>query len=289
MRSGGTAGHARVARAKIDCEDPAVLVRCRREVLVSASGGIQLGQLDGKVAIVTGSSRGIGKAVAIGFAREGARVVLCGRTTDAGAAPLSVEAAAQEIEALGGEALPIACDVTDEAQVDDMVGRAIREWGRIDVLINNAGLKWGRSIDDTPLDKWRDVFNTNVHAVYICTMAVLPHMREQHSGSIVTVSSSQAQSDTAGGAVYAASKSAADRFMIKLAAELKGEGIALNALYPGSTLTELSLQRSGGDRGGRQTAEEKKIIPACVYLAGQTDDGLTGQILDQAEFEVSWP
>ena len=77
--------------------------------------------------------------------------------------------------------------------------------------------------------------------------------------------------------------------MIKLSAELKGEGIALNVLYPGSTLTELSLQRSGGDRGGRQTAEEKKIIPACVYLAGQTDEGITGQVLDQAEFEVSWP
>ena len=248
-----------------------------------------MGKLDGKVAIVTGSSRGIGKAVAIGFAREGARVVVCGRTTDAGAAPLSIEAAAQEIEALGGEAMPIACDVTDEAQVADMVDRTVREWGRIDVLINNAGLKWGRGIDETPLSKWRDVFNTNVHGVYICTMAVLVHMREQRSGSIVTVSSSQARSETAGGAVYAASKAAADRFMIKLSAELKGEGIALNVLYPGSTLTELSLQRSGGDRGGRQTAEEKKIIPACVYLAGQTDEGVTGQVLDQAEFEVSWP
>ena len=248
-----------------------------------------MGKLDGKVAIVTGSSRGIGKAVAIGFAREGARVVVCGRTTGADAPALSIEAAAREIEALGGEAMPVVCDVTDEAQVAGMVDRTVREWGRIDVLINNAGLKWGRSIDETPLSKWRDVFNTNVHGVYICTMAVLPHMRVQHSGSIVTVSSSQAQTDTAGGAVYAASKSAADRFMIKLAAELKGEGIAVNVLYPGGTLTELALQRSGGDRGGRQTAEEKKIIPACVYLAGQTDEGITGQILDQAEFEVSWP
>ncbi len=248
-----------------------------------------MGQLDGKVAIVTGSSRGIGKAVAVGFAREGARVVVCGRTTDAGAPPLSIEAAAQEIEALGGQAMPVACDVTDEAQVAGMVGRTVREWGRIDVLINNAGLKWGRGIDETPLEKWREVFNTNVHGVYICTMAVLPHMRQQRSGSIETVSSSQAQTDTAGGAVYAASKSAADRFRIKLAAELKGEGIAVNVLYPGGTLTELSLQRSGGDRGGRQTAEEKKIIPACVYLAGQTDEGITGQILDQAEFEESWP
>ena len=248
-----------------------------------------MGKLDGKVAIVTGSSRGIGKAVAIGFAREGARVVVCGRTTDASAPPLSIEAAAQEIEALGGEAMPVACDVTDEAQVADMVDSTVREWGRVDVLINNAGLKWGRPIDETSLSKWRDVFDTNVHGVYICTMAVLPHMREQRSGSIVTVSSSQAQTDTAGGAVYAASKSAADRFMIKLAAELKGEGIAVNALYPGSTLTELALQRSGGDRRGRQTAEEKKIIPACVYLAGQTDEGITGRVLDQAEFEVSWP
>ena len=246
-----------------------------------------MGKLDRKVAIVTGSSRGIGKAVAIGLAREGARVVLCGRTSDASVVPLSIEATAQEIEAFGGEALPIACDVTDEAPVRSMVDRTLLKWGRIDVLINNAGLKWRRGIDDTTLEKWRDLFNTNVHGVFICTTAVLPHMREQHSGSIVTISSSQAQSDTAIGPAYAASKSAADRLMIKLAAELKGTGIAVNSLYPGATLTEVA--QPGGKLAGRQTTEEKKIIPACVYLAGQTDDGLTGQLLDQAEFDVSWP
>jgi citronellol/citronellal dehydrogenase len=246
-----------------------------------------MGKLDGKVVIVTGSGRGIGKAVAIGFAREGARVVLGGRIGDARVAPLSVEATAQEIKALGGEALPIVCDVTDEAQVRDMVNRTLREWGRVDVLINNAGLKWRRSIDETTLEKWRDIFNTNVHGVFICTMAVLPHMREQHSGSIVTISSSQAQTATAIGPAYAASKSAADRFMIKLAAELKGDGIAANSLYPGATLTEMA--QPGGKLAGNQTTEEKKIIPACVYLAGQTDEGITGQILDQAEYGVSWP
>ena len=245
--------------------------------------------LEGKVAIVTGSSRGIGKAIALGFAREGARVVVCARTTGPEAGPLTIETTAEEIEALGGEALTIACDVTQEAEVEHLVGETIREWGRVDVLINNAGIKWGRSLLETPFSKWDEIVRTNVDGVYLSTMAVLPHMRERGSGSIVTISSSQARSESSGGAAYAASKAAADRFMIKIAAELRGEGIAANSLYPGSTLTELSAARGGGGQAGRLTAEEKKIIPACVHLACQSDRGITGQVLDQADFEITWP
>ena len=243
-------------------------------------------QLRGKVAIVTGSSRGIGKAIALGFAREGARIVVCGRSTGEG--ELTIETTASAIEALGGEAIAVPCDVTAEADVEALVAAAIDRWGRIDVLVNNAGAKWGRGLDETSFANWRELFSTNVDGVFLCTVAVLPHMRLQESGSIITISSMRSQSDDAGAIGYAASKAAADRFMIKLAADVRGAGIAANVLYPGSTATEQSMARADA-APGRQTAEEKKIIPACIYLATQTAQGITGQLLDQEDFQVTWP
>ena len=244
------------------------------------------GALQGKVAIVTGSSRGIGKAIAIGFAREGARVVACGRSTGGG--PLTIESTVSEIVEAGGDAISVPCDVTIEADVERLVGLALERWGRIDVLINNAGLKGGGSLDETSFATWQAMFRTNVDGVYLCSMAVLPPMRAQRAGSIVTISSGRAQSEDAGATAYAASKAAADRFTIKLAAETKGQGIAVNVLYPGSTATEQSIA-GGNDPPGRQRTEEKKIIPACLYLATQTDEGITGRVLDQAGFGTSWP
>jgi citronellol/citronellal dehydrogenase len=243
-------------------------------------------ELEGKVAIVTGGSRGIGKAIAVGLSRVGAKVVVCGRGTGSG--PLTIETTAAEINDAGGEAMCVTCDVTNEADVANLVAQIVERWGTVDVLVNNAGLKWGRSFDDTSYERWVAMFLTNVHGVFLCSQAVLPHMRRQGSGSIVTISSRRAQSDDAGGAVYAASKAAADRLMIKLAAEMKGEGIAVNSLYPGSTATEESIA-SGKDAPGRKTAYETNVIPAVVFLAGQGGDGVTGLVLDQAKYGSEWP
>ena len=242
--------------------------------------------LRGKVAIVTGSSRGIGKAIALGFAKEGARVVVCGRSTGDG--ELTIDATVRAIEALGGEAIAVPCDVTVEADVDALVAATIDRWGRIDVLVNNAGAKWGRGLDETSFANWRELFATNVDGVFLCSVGALPHMRHQGAGSIITISSMRSQSDDVGAIGYAASKAAADRFMIKLAAEIRDDGIAANVLYPGSTATENSMARADAVPG-RPTAEEKNIIPACVHLATQTGLGITGRLLDQADFEVTWP
>ena len=231
------------------------------------------GALQGKVVIVTGSSRGIGKAIAVEFAREGANVVVCGRSTGEG--PLTIESTVGEIIEAGGDAIAVPCDVSIEAHVERLVELTMARWGRIDVLINNAGFKGVGSLDETSFATWQAMFRTNVDGVYLCSMAVLPHMREQRAGSIVTISSSRAQSDDAGATAYAASKAAADRFTIKLAAETRGQGIAANVLYPGSTATERSIA-AGNDPPGRQRTEEKQIIPACLFLAGQTDEGITG-------------
>jgi len=244
------------------------------------------GKLAGRVAIVTGSSRGIGKAIALGFAWEGARLVVCSRT--AGGGELTVEATVRAIEEIGAEALGVACDVTQEDQVNEMVRQTIERWGRVDVLINNAGSKFGGPFSETSFAQWNELMRTNVDGVFLCTKAVLPHMLERHAGSIVTVSTGRAHTDDAVAPAYAASKAAAERLMIKLAAEVRGEGVALNILYPGTTLTETATNR-GTPENPRLSTEQKRIIPACVCLATQTDEGISGQALDEADFGLMWP
>jgi 3-oxoacyl-[acyl-carrier protein] reductase len=256
----------------------------------SIGGGIlNQNSLDGKVAIVTGSGRGIGKAIAIGFARAGAKVVVCGRTAGHDAGPWSIDATLQQIEALGGEALAIQCDVAQSDQVDRVVDRTLQEWGRVDVLVNNAGYKWSKNLLDTPYATWDAIIRTNLDGVYLCSMAALKPMRKQRSGSIITISSGAATSTGPGSAAYAASKAGVDRLMIKLGAELIDEGISANALDPGATLTEENQLRDDKDRSTWVLTEEKKIIPACIFLAGQTPNGITGRVLNEAEFGISWP
>ena len=114
----------------------------------------ELGALAGQVAIVTGSSRGIGKAIAKGFALAGAKVVVVGRTSGGAAAALTIEATAEEIRAAGGESLALACDVTNESEVQQLVLRTVRAWGRVDILVNNAGLKGTGSLFEVSTRRW---------------------------------------------------------------------------------------------------------------------------------------
>ena len=124
----------------------------------------------------------------------------------------------------------------------------------------------------------------NVEGPFLFAKAVLPQMKQQGSGSIITISSERATSTDGSGAAYASSKAAVDRFMVKLAADVKEHGVAVNSLYPGWTAVEVSRPDPR-----RPTPYETNVIPACVLLATQTGDGITGQILDQADFGVRWP
>ena len=241
-----------------------------------------------RVAIVTGSSRGIGRAIALGFAKAGARVVVAGRTSDPKAHPLSVEGTAKEIQDAGGEAISVLCDVTRQADTLNLVEQTLAAWGRVDILVNNAGVLWGYGLLETPADKWNEIIRTNVDGVYFCTKAVLPAMIEQGGGSLINISSGRSRSEDARSIAYAASKAAVSRLSIKLAAELKPHNIAVNALDPGATLVERS-STSGGDRSNWKRPEEKNIIPACIFLAQQRGDGFTGQEVDESEFGKTWP
>src|SRR3989304_5010404 len=142
--------------------------------------------LEGQVAVVTGASRGIGRAIAVDFARAGADVVVSARSSESAPSKLpgTIEQTAREVEAEGRRALAVATDVTDEAQVQALAG-----FGRIDVLVNNAGISFPAPFAQTPLKRWDLVMNVNLHGPVMCTQAFLPRMLEQGPGRIINISS----------------------------------------------------------------------------------------------------
>lgn len=221
--------------------------------------------------------------MAIGLGREGARVVVAGRASGFEAGALTIENTVSEVEAAGGHAIAVRCDVTEPADVQATVDAAVAEWGRVDCVINNAGVK-GVTFEDETLEHWRQTFSVNVEGPFLFAKAVLPLMKRQGSGSFITISSERANSTDVGNESYAASKAAVDRLTIKLAAEVKGDGIAVNSLYPGWTAVEASRPDPR-----RPSPYETRVNPACVLLAQQTADGITGQILDEAQLGVTWP
>ena len=147
-------------------------------------------QMKGMVAIVTGASRGLGKAISIAYAAEGAKVVACSRPSSPTGQPGTAADTASEIEAMGGEALGISCDVTDESQVKAMVDQVVERYGRIDVLVNNAGIMIiNEQFLDIDPQRWDNLMSVNVRGPYLCCRYVLPVMIKQRSGSVVNIGS----------------------------------------------------------------------------------------------------
>ena len=249
-----------------------------------------MGKLDGKIAIVTGSSRGIGKAVAMCFAKEGAKVVVAARTEEEGGRlPGTIHKTVDEIQAAGGEAIAVRIDVTDERSVEAMVRRTIEEFNRIDVLVNNAGISIPRSnIVDVPLRRWDLILRVNVTGPFLCAKVVLPKMMEQRSGSIINISSGLASSRNPGGVPYAMTKAALDRFTFGLAEEVREYNIAVNALTPGTIKTEgVVYMQTTDDWSGWRPPEV--VGPPAIFLATQDAKSFTGRLVHTPEFRITWP
>ncbi|HEV2461524.1 MAG TPA: SDR family NAD(P)-dependent oxidoreductase, partial [Ktedonobacterales bacterium] len=175
------------------------------------------GRLDGKVALVTGASSGIGAATALALAAEGARIAAAARRSD------RLDALVKRIAARGGQALPLVVDVANEAQVRAMVQRTRETWGRIDMLVNDAGVAHLGLIDGAKTEDWREMVNVNLLGVMYATHAVLPLMKAQGSGHIVNVSSVAGRTAWAGGAVYNATKWGVGAFSEALRQEVAPE------------------------------------------------------------------
>jgi NAD(P)-dependent dehydrogenase (short-subunit alcohol dehydrogenase family) len=245
-----------------------------------------------KTAIVTGASRGIGKAMAIGFARAGARVVLAARTEvqQAGGLEGTIHDSARAIESFGGEALPIRCDVTSEESVGSMVDAAVSRFGRIDILVNNAGVAFFYPIAETPLKRWETVLRVNLTGAFLCAKAVLPHMMAQRSGSIINISSLAADERDLGtvptGVAYAVAKAGLDRFTYGLSAEAGKHNIAVNALKPKKPVDTEGMRfwTTEGERKGWATAE--KMVRCAIFLASQDGSGVTGCVATDEELSL---
>lgn len=244
-------------------------------------------KLAGKVAIVTGSSRGLGKAIAIGLAKEGADVVIAARSQTVQGLPGTIFETANEIKGLGAAALAVPCDVTDEDSVNNMVQKTLERFGQIDILINNAGIAFYYPILETPLKRWEIVMKVNLFGPFICSKAVLPNMIGRKAGSIINISSLAADQRDEGavptGAAYAVSKAGLDRLTLALATEAGRHNIAVNALKPYTVVNTDGMRswQPDADQSSWQSAE--MMIKATILLACQDSKGITGTISTDRE------
>ncbi len=210
-----------------------------------------------QVVIVTGGGRGIGRAAALEFACEGATLLLAGRRMDA------LETTARECEVSGGHAEIAACDVARDEDLQALVGRAIEHYGKIDVLVNNAGVVSGGRLDEIPGDDIGRMVGVNVWAPIRLTQLVLPHMRAAKRGSIVNISSVAGRVGLPYYATYCASKYAMRGFSEALRREVSRDGIHVTAVYPGPTATDL-MENVEVDGLGLSVATAQQVAQAIV-------------------------
>ena len=240
--------------------------------------------LEGQVAVVTGASRGIGRAIAIDFARAGADVVVSARSSESAPSKLpgTIEQTAREVEAEGHRALAVATDVTDEAQVRALAERTLAEFGRIDVLVNNAGISVPAPFAQTPLKRWDLVMNVNLRGPVMCTQAFLPRMLEQGSGRIINISSYLAEAMMPGMMSYSVSKIALEKLTQYLAEELQPKGIAVNALRIELMIATEGWQFRNPDADYSTWDKPDAASQATLWLATR-DPSYTGRVVTIAE------
>jgi citronellol/citronellal dehydrogenase len=246
----------------------------------------------GKIAIVTGASRGIGKAIALGYAREGATVVVAARSETAPheRLPGSIHETVAQIEALGGRALAVRCDVTDEAGVNTMVQTVLGEFGRVDILVNNAAVDFPSTVADTALKRWEVVLRVGLTGPFLCCKAVLPSMIAQGGGSIINITShagSERGTGTVGySAAYAATKAGLDRFTYALAAEVGRHNIAVNAVMPAKVIGTEGMSMWATEEQKKSFAPPDTMVACAIFLGKQDASGVTGCIASDDEYIV---
>lgn len=256
----------------------------------------ELPDLSGRVAIVTGASRGIGKGLALGLARAGASVVCAARTVEEvpGGLPGTIHATVEEIEREGGRAFAVRCDIGVPADVEAMVESAVSRFGRLDVLVNNAMAPTRGLFDETTLEMWDESMSTNVRSLFTTTKAVVPRMEAAGGGSIINVSSGAADHAASAGlppgyAVYSVAKAALERFSTAVAIELIPRHIAVNALRPGAVKTELATKELGENYDWSSWTTPEAVVPGVQWLAAQRGATFTGRVVDVRNFGAEWP
>jgi hypothetical protein len=237
------------------------------------------GKLEGKVALITGGDSGIGRAVALAFAREGADVLI---------SYLDEEPDAQEtvriVESAGRRALAVGGDISDEAHCRQLVQQAVQEFGKLDILVNNAAFqRTHESIQEVPSDEFEYTFRTNIFAMFYLCKAALPHM--QPGSSIINVASIQAYQPSQSLLAYASTKGAIVTFTKALAQDAIQHGVRVNVVAPGpvwtplipSTMPQEQVKKFGQDTLLERPAQPAELAPAFVFLASQESSYVTGE------------
>lgn len=243
------------------------------------------GRLEGKVAVITGASRGLGQYCAVGFGREGAKVVIAARTEEERnpRLPGTIHETAHLVEEAGGEAMPVVCNVADFASVEAMAKSALDKFGRIDILMTNAAVQPPGGISTIEIRHWELEFRVNVHGPFYCVRAILPAMLEQGSGNIINISSVAANR---GGSAYGATKRAIEAMTLGLANEVRDRGIAVNCLKPVGAIETPGIMMAYGGSGRRASstmAPSDSYVEAAVLLAMQSVGTCTGAVYTDAE------
>jgi 3-oxoacyl-[acyl-carrier protein] reductase len=244
-------------------------------------------KLEGKVAVVTGAGRGVGKAIALAFARDGADLTVVSRTLT------EVEQTASEVESLGRNALALKVDVSNKRDVDCMVNETLSVYGKIDVLVNNAGMLGPIGpLHENDVDEWIKTVHVNLIGAFLCCRAVLPVMIQQRRGKIINLSGGGAAYPKPNFSAYACSKAAVVRLTETLAEEVKEYNIQVNAIAPGTVKTRMVEQivEAGDVTGETALADARKVLEGggagfepvtslAVFLASEESDGLTGRLI----------
>jgi len=224
--------------------------------------------LTGKVAIVTGAGRGIGRAIALQLAASGARVMAAARTTE------QVEQVAEECRSLQTDARAVTADISREEDARRIVGKTLEDFGQVDILVNNAGIGYFHSVVDTSTQQFDEMWNVNIRGVFLLCREVIPHLRARGGGLIVNIGSLAGKNPVKGGGSYAATKWALRGFASSMMAEVRGDNIRVVTVFPGSVDTAFSSQ----GRKGSPITQPEDVASAVLFAATMQDRCMVSEI-----------
>jgi citronellol/citronellal dehydrogenase len=238
-----------------------------------------MGAFTGKTVFITGASRGIGRAIGLACAREGANVVVVAKTTrPVPRLPGTIHDAAEELERAGGKALAVACDVRSDEQIAAAVAQAVERFGGIDVLVNNASAIHLADTAHTPMKRWDLMHQVNVRATFACTQACLPHLLRAENPHVLVLSPpiSLAPRWYGGHLAYTLSKMGMSLCVLGLAEELRDRGVAVNALWPRTVIATAALNLLGGEETARHGRRPEIVADAALAILRRPARACTG-------------